>query len=309
MCVPDPEPNSAVGEISELLRRLEPATALGKSAIPDSLGKPNTSPIWVAMFHFRSVVLIALTLAVVPRTALSQSIGTDRPDFVESSSTVGKGSVQFEGSVAFDQTEELGNWTTPFLFRVGIADAWEFRLESDWFIRSTLKEGRGSAGLTANGVSDLAVGVKWAFFAQETGSAPAMAVLVHTDLPTGSEDFRGSGTRPSLRFVAEWALEGDWGIGVMPGILYDSDDGRRFMSGIFGAVVGKGVTDSLGAFVEIAFEQITEDQHGGNVAVVNFGGTFVLNPRWQLDAAAAVGVTDQAPDVGFTLGLSGLFPR
>jgi hypothetical protein len=309
MCVPDPEPNSGVGGISELLRRLEPATVLGKSAIPDSLGKPNTPPIWVAMFHFRSVVLIALTLAVVPRTALSQSIGTDRPDFVESSSTVGKGSVQFEGSVAFDQTEELGNWTTPFLFRVGIADAWEFRLESDWFIRSTLKEGRGSAGLTANGVSDLAVGVKWAFFAQETGSAPAMAVLVHTDLPTGSEDFRGSGTRPSLRFVAEWGLEGDWGIGVMPGILYDSDDGRRFMSGIFGAVVGKGLTDSLGAFVEIAFEQITEDQHGGNVAVVNFGGTFVLNPRWQLDAAAAVGVTDQAPDVGFTLGLSGLFPR
>jgi hypothetical protein len=309
MCVPDPEPNSGVGGISELLRRLEPATVLGKSAIPDSLGKPNTPPIWVTMFHFRSVVLIALTLAVVPRTALSQSIGTDRPDFVESSSTVGKGSVQFEGSVAFDQTEELGNWTTPFLFRVGIADAWEFRLESDWFIRSTLKEFPGSAGLTANGVSDLAVGVKWAFFAQETGSAPAMAVLVHTDLPTGSEDFRGSGTRPSLRFVAEWALEGDWGIGVMPGILYDSDDGRRFMSGIFGAVVGKGVTDSLGAFVEIAFEQITEDQHGGNVAVVNFGGTFVLNPRWQLDAAAAVGVTDQAPDVGFTLGLSGLFPR
>jgi len=42
---------------------------------------------------------------------------------------------------------------------------------------------------------------------------------------------------------------------------------------------------------------------------VNFGGTFLLNPRWQLDAAAAVGVTDQAPDVGFTLGLSGLFQR
>jgi hypothetical protein len=95
----------------------------------------------------------------------------------------------------------------------------------------------------------------------------------------------------------------------MPAILYDSDDGRRVMSGIFCAVVGKGLTDSLGAFVEIASEQITEDQHGGNVGVVNFGGTFLLNPRWQRDAAAAVGVTVQAPDVGFTLGLSGLFPR
>ncbi len=81
------------------------------------------------------------------------------------------------------------------------------------------------------------------------------------------------------------------------------------MSGIFGAVVGKGLTDSLRAFVEIAFEQIAGDQHGGNVGYVDFGGTFLLNSRWQLDAAAAVGVTDQAIDYGFTLGLSGLLPQ
>ena len=125
------------------------------------------------MFRLRAAVLITLILAVVPGTALSQSIGTDRPDFVESSSTVGKGSVQVEGSVAFDETEisgtEVGNWTTPILFRVGIADAWELRLESDSFIRSTLEEGEGSPELTTNGVSDFAVGVKWAFFAPERG--------------------------------------------------------------------------------------------------------------------------------------------
>ena len=217
------------------------------------------------------------------------------------------------GAGEFDETEILGteveNWTTPLLFRVGIADAWELRLESDWFIRSTLEEGEESPEFTTHGVSDFAVGVKWAFFAPETGSAPAMAVLVHADLPTGSDDFRGNGTRPSLRFVAERALEGDWGIGMMPGILYDRGDDGRFVSGIFGAVVGKGITDSLRAFVEIAFEQIAEDQHGGNVGFVDFGGTFLLNPRWQLDAAAVVGVTDQATDFGFTFGLSGLFPR
>ena len=225
---------------------------------------------------------------------------------------MGKGSVQIEGSVAFDETTTLGveveNFTTPFLFRVGIADGWELRLESDWFIRSTLQEGAAASEVTTQGVSDFAVGMKWAFFAPETGNAPAMAALVHADLPTGSDAFRGSGTRPSLRVVAEWAL-GDWGIGVMPGILYDRDGDERFVSGIFGAVVGKGLTDSLRAFVEVAFEQIAAKRHGGNVGYVDFGGTFLLNPRWQLDAAVAVGVTDQAPDYGFTLGLSGLLPR
>jgi len=262
------------------------------------------------MFRFRGALLIALTVAIVPATAVSQSIGTDRPDFVESSSTVSTGSVQIEGSVAFDKTESLGaeveNFTTPFLFRVGVAEGWEFRLESDWFIRNT--EGQGVSELTTQGISDFAVGVKWAFFAPESGNATAMAALVHADLPTGSDDFRGSGTRPSLRVVAEWAL-GDWGIGIMPGILYDRDGDERFVAGIFGAVVGKGLTDSVRAFVEIAFEQIAEDQRGGNVGYVDFGGTFLLNPRWQLDAAAAVGVTDQAIDYGFTVGLSGLLPR
>ena len=265
------------------------------------------------MFRFRVAVLIALASAVAPATAVfSQSIGTDRPDFVESSSTVGKGSVQIEGSVAFDEATTVGgeveNFTTPFLVRVGIADTWELRLESDWFIRSTLEDAGGASEVTTQGVSDFAVGVKWAFFAPETGNAPAMAALVHADLPTGSDAFRGSGTRPSLRLVAEWAL-GDWGIGIMPGILYDREDAGRFVSGIFGAVVGKGLTDSVRAFVEIAFEQIAGDQHGGDVGYVDFGGTFLLNPRWQLDAAAAVGVTDQALDFGFTLGLSGLLPR
>ena len=263
------------------------------------------------MSHLYIAALIALTTAFVPATAVSQAIGTDRPDFVESSSTVGKGNVQIEGSVAFDETEALGteveNFTTPFLFRVGIADGWELRLESDWFIRNT--EGEGASEVTTNGFADFAVGVKWAFFAPEAGNAPAMAALVHADLPTGSDDFRGNGTRPSLRVVAEWALAGDWGIGVMPGILYDRAADDRFVSGIFGAVVGKGLTDSLRAFVEIAFEQIAKNQYGGNIGYVDFGGTFLLNPRWQLDAAAAVGVTDQALDYGFTFGLSGLLPR
>jgi len=264
------------------------------------------------MSRFRLAVLIALTRAVVPEAAASQSIGTDRPDFVESSSTVGKGSVQIEGSVAFDETTTLGveveNFTTPFLFRVGIADRWELRLESDWFIRTTLDEGGTAPEVTTQGISDVAVGVKWAFFAPETGNAPAMAALVHADLPTGSDAFRGSGARPSLRVVAEWAL-GDWGIGVMPGILYDRDDDERFVSGIFGAVVGRGLTDSVRAFVEIAFEQIAGDQRGGNVGYVDFGGTFLLNPQWQLDAAAAMGMTDQSLDYGLTFGLSGLLPR
>lgn len=260
-----------------------------------------------------SVAALSSALAGVSTGAHAQTIGTDRPDFVESSSTVGRGNIQVEGSVAFDHTEmfgtEVDNWTTPFLFRVGIADSWELRLESDWLVSSRLDDDTpGGLNRTTTGVSDVAFGVKWAFL-KSKGAGPAMAALVHADLPSGSDDFRGRGTRPSLRIVAEWALEGDWGIGIMPGVVYDRDDDGRFAAGILGAVVGKGITERTRAFVEIAFEQLAEDEHGGNVGFVDFGGTFLLNDRWQLDAAAVVGVTDRAPDLGFTLGLSGLFVR
>ncbi len=261
------------------------------------------------MFHLRFAVLIVLIGAVVPGAALSQNIVPDRPGLVESSLTVGTGSVQIEGGVAFDERTTSGiqveNFTTPLLLRVGFAEDWEFRLESDWFLRETVED--STSEVSTNGVSDFALGVKWAFFAPETGNAPAMAVLVHADLPTGSEEFRGDGTRPSLRLSAEWELPGGWGIGVMPGILLDQTGDEHFASGSFGAVVGKGFGDSFSAFVEIAFEQIAKDKYGGNVGFVDFGGMFLLSPRWQLDAAAAAGITDQAVDFGFTLGLSGLF--
>jgi len=263
------------------------------------------------MFRFRVSVLIALTGAVLPGAAFSQTIVTDRPDFVEAASTVGKGSVQFEGAVAFFETETAGteveDFGTPFLLRVGFAEAWEFRVETFGYARSTEKV--GTSEVTSQGISDIALGVKWAFFAPESGNAPAMAALVHADLPTGSDDFQGDGTRPSLRISAEWDLGSDWGIGIMPGIRYDQVGGERFVSGVFGAVVGKGLTDSFRVFAEIAYEQIAKDQDGGNVGFIDFGGTFLLNPRWQLDAAVIVGITDPAIDYGFTFGVSGLIPR
>ena len=87
----------------------------------------------------------------------------------------------------------------------------------------------------------------------------------------------------------------------------DQAGGERFVSGIFGAVVSRDIIESLNGFAEIAFEQIAGDSRGGNVGFVDFGVTFLLNPRWQLDTAAAVGITEQAVDYALTFGVSGLF--
>ncbi|MAN97310.1 MAG: hypothetical protein CME08_10080, partial [Gemmatimonadetes bacterium] len=200
------------------------------------------------MFHLRVAGLFALTGAILPVTAFSQTIVTDRPDFVEAASTVGKGSIQIEAGVAFSETE-AEDFGTPFLLRVGFADAWEARVETFGYRRST--EEVGPSEVTTDGVSDFAVGVKWAFFAPESGNAPAMGALVHLRLPIGSNDFQGDGTVPSLRISAEWDLGDDWGIGIMPGIRYDRLGDERFVAGLIGAVAGKGLTDTFRVFAEI----------------------------------------------------------
>ena len=299
-----------------------------------SLMAAKTNRMWALSAFFSVVSSIALAIAL-PRLVLAQvPIGTDRPDFVESSSTVGAGAIQIEGSFAFD-TETIGvdnvdTWTTPFLFRVGISNSWELRLESDWFTRyqvtnQTLSNSPSEVStrqITNNGISDVSVGVKWSFLPSDEFGRPAMAALVHVDLPIGSAELRGFGVRPSFRVVAEWSFHipwidgdyldqgdfrGDWGIAVMPGLQFDQDEFSSYPSGVFGLVISRGLlSPRFRAFSEMAFEQIRKDEYGGHVGVIRTGGTFLLNDWWQIDSAIAFGLTDNAPNFGMTFGLSGL---
>ena len=249
-----------------------------------------------------------------PNLVLSQTadrISTDRPDFVEAAATVGKGRIQVETSVGLSDTSiggiDVTTWTTPTLIRVGVTEVLELRWESDWLVREEVTPATGSSN-TVTGVADFSFGLKWHLRDQD-GGKPAMAVLVHADVPSGSDDTGSPGTRPSIRVTGEWDLGNDFGLGVMPGILSDRDGSDRFLSGILGVVIGKGWTPKFGSFVELALEQIASDSHGGTLGAVGFGATYGLSAFWQLDTAISLGLNDRSTDVGLTIGISGLVVR
>lgn len=263
---------------------------------------------------------VAALLAVVswtlftPSPVLSQTadrISTDRPDFVESAATVGRGRIQVETSVALSDMSlggiDITTWTTPTLVRVGVSEVLEFRVESDWLTRSDETSGAGPSS-TVTGIADVSLGLKWHVADQRPGK-PAVAVIIHSDLPTGSDDTGSPGTRPSLRVTGEWDLGSDFGLGVMPGIRFDRDGPDRFVSGILGVVVGKGWTPKLGSFLELALEQIASDEYGGTLGWVGFGATYRMSDFWQLDTAFSLGLNDRSTDVGVTVGISGLVVR
>lgn len=180
-----------------------------------------------------SASLLALCLATAAHA--DEPISADRPDFVESSSVVGKGRFQLETGFNSEHHKADGvkerATSTPTLLRFGLSDSLEFRVSSDGFSR--LRSEDTTTGITTRerGYSDLNIGIKWNTHEGDAASnTPAMAWLLHADLETGSRAFRGDGVRPSLRFVAEWDLPNDWSVGVMPGIFAEkNEDGDRYV--------------------------------------------------------------------------------
>lgn len=253
---------------------------------------------------------LAVTCSLQAR-ADDEPIATDRPDFVESSDVVGKGRFQLETSVAWERDRQ-GNvrtrlGSTPTLLRLGVADDWELRLETDGHLRGRISYPEGL--VRTRGWSDLSVGVKWhQRDGDEAAGTPGIGWLLHADLDSGSPAFRGQGVRPSLRMVAEWEFAGGWTLGVMPGLYRDRDEnGQRFYGGILAAVVGKSFTDTVRGFVELSGQQLAAAKHGGKVVTLDVGAAWLLTRDLQLDAAVARGVNAAAPDWSWTLGLSTRF--
>ena len=254
----------------------------------------------------RRLTAVSALLFVCSSGASADPIATDRPDFVESSNTVGAGRGQLETSIAYESDKQGGTkaktWSTPTLLRIGMGDYLEARIETDGLLSQDL-DGNGVDD-SNSGFADTAVGLKWHVPGSED-SGPSIGVLLHADLDSGSSEFRGDGVRPSLRVVAEWELSERVSLGVMPGVISDKDDnGERFTAGILGAVMGYAINDCTRVFAEVAAEQIASDSHGGDVVNFDIGTAHLLSDDAQVDVAASFGLTDETPEWALTVGYS-----
>ncbi len=250
----------------------------------------------------------ALALLMPVTTPLVHAqIATDRPDFVESSATVGAGAFQLETSVSYGRTgsgaDRAASWSTPTLLRLGVGDVWELRVESAGWVHDASAAGQGAG----SGLADAAVGAKW-HVAPQRGASPATAVLVHADLPSGATALQGDGVRPSLRAVAEWELPAGVALGVMPGIALRRVSGESFAAGVLGVVVGKALSSSVRTFAEVSFHQLAAAEHGGNAGTFNAGLALLLTEFVQLDTGFSWGLTESAEDLTWGLGFSFLRP-
>jgi hypothetical protein len=231
-------------------------------------------------------------------------IATDRPDFTEASSTVGKGRIQLEAGYTYfrDRSGGITSHVHSYpeaLFRVGMfADWFELRVGQNF-------ASGGSPGLYDSGATDLYLGVKLGLTEQHR-FLPEAALVIQTTVPTGADAFTSGKMLPGLNLLYGWDVIPDritLGVSSQANAAVD-DAGRSFALLAQSLTVGYGLTDKLGAYTEwFALFPHGATLGGGPEYYFDGGFTYKVTNDFQLDVRAGVGLNRNATDyftgVGF----------
>lgn len=235
---------------------------------------------------------------------LDEPLVTDRPDFTESSTTVGRGVLQLEMGYTYAYrnrgVQEIGYSYPDLLVRAGVLFDW-LELRLDW---AMLESHDGVTG-TAIGSSDLGIGFKIALTAQQ-GILPEMALIPQMSVPAGSAEFRDNEVLPGLIWIYSWQLN-DWLATAGQTQLnrgLDSGTGDPYWEFSQSWTVAVSLSDRWGGYAE--WFVLTPDGATNEVTqhFVNGGFTFLVSDDCQLDIRYGEGLSRRGEDYFMGMGLS-----
>ena len=239
---------------------------------------------------------------------LDEPLVTDRPDFTESSSTVGRGVAQLEMGYTYVYDAEAGDRTRTHsypqtLLRYGILAEWlELRVGWNYAEEATRVDG---VPARAGGSEDLYLGLKFALTPQEC-LLPEMALIAQMTVPSGSAAFSAGETLPGVNWIYSWEIN-DWlstaGSSQFNRAI-DEVTGETYLEYAQSWTFGYSLTERLGAYTEWfalipSGADTVRTQH-----YFNGGFTFLLSNDIQYDVFAGVGLNRAADDYFLGTGLS-----
>jgi len=235
---------------------------------------------------------------------LDEPLVTDRPDFTEASSTVGRGVAQLEFGYTYvydnDGTDRTITHSFPEpLLRYGIFADWlELRI-----VQNVVNESVN--GVEDSGAQDLYLGFKIALTPQEC-ILPEMAIIPQMTVPTGSDAFTDDEVLPGLNWIYGWVLNENIATAGSTQFNRAADEvsADAYTEWAQSWTVAYGLTDRVGGYTE----WFALFPHRADTAkpehFFNGGLTFLINDDVQWDVRAGVGLNDAADDYFIGTGLS-----
>lgn len=251
---------------------------------------------------------------VEPReNVYDEPLTTDRPDFTESSTTVGRGVVQLEMGYLFVESDEAGgdriraHAYPNSLLRVGLFRDW-FEIRLGWLILDERTSGGGQRVSTV-GSEDLYLGTKLAL-TEQCGWRPEMSLILQMTVPTGSAPYTANRVLGGGVWVYSAAINDHWSVGGQTQLNQQIDSvDHVYIEFGQSAVTGVSLTEKIGCFVEW-FALLPHSAVAADAEPVHFldgGFTYLVNNNLQLDLSAGVGLNDDASDYFLGTGLSARF--
>lgn len=236
---------------------------------------------------------------------LDEPIVTDRPDFTEASSTVGRGVVQLETGYTFFSDDNGGASSTidhsfpEALLRVGMfADWFELRCQWNYLVQQT-------GGVQSSGPDDLYLGCKLGLTGH-SGMFPEMAIIPQMTVPTGANSFTANKVLPGFNWLYGWEINDLIAMGGSTQFNHQIDDfsNESITEWAQSWTFNYSLSERLGAYTE----WFGLFPHSADTAKPEYyfdgGFTWKFTPNIQGDARGGVGLNEAATDYFLGLGLS-----
>lgn len=256
------------------------------------------------------VLLASLLIAAVsPVAADDNELITDRPDQTESTAIVGRGVVQIETGALLERDEsdilvEESTQLAGTLVRWGLSERFELRIGFAGFLKQDTETPFGRS--RDEGLGDAELGFKLRL-RDGNGKSPALALIAATSLPVGEDGFTSDRFDPIVRLSVSHDFASGAGFGWNLGYRRESTPGffdtehQDFF--FYTASLALPAGDRWGTFFEL-FGDLATGGDGEDAHSFDTGITFLLTDDVQLDTFAGVGITDEAPDTFFGVGIS-----
>jgi hypothetical protein len=215
----------------------------------------------------------------------------DRPDFTESTETIAPRRVQLEAGATAEQGDLDVLTIGETVIRIGLARRWELRVGANSWVSVDSPSGDDS------GFDDPSLTAKVRFNPDD--ERLAVGLLFGSTLALGDDDVGAPDEQPVVKLLlgGEFSPRLAWGANA--GYVRASESGGRFdqLSGSFS--LGVGVSERLGAFVEVY--GFSEESEGGDTSTyADTGVTYLLSDDLQVDARIGSGIDGN--DVDLFLG-------